>query len=62
MKALSLGTGSRKAAMFVLAIGLATGMCFWGKISGAEWVSFTQWLFGFLAAGLTVEHFSGKTS
>ena len=58
MKKLSLGTGSRKAAMFVVAIGLGTGMCYSGKLTGAEWLSLVQFLFGFLAAGLTAEHFS----
>ena len=60
MKKLSLGTGSRKAAMFVVAIGLGTGMCWAGKLNGQEWLSLVQFLFGFLAAGLTAEHFAKK--
>ena len=60
MKKLSLGTGSRKAAMFTLAMGVSTAMVWFGKISGAEWLGFIQWLFAFLAAGLTAEHFTTR--
>lgn len=58
MKKLSLGTGSRKAAMFVVILGLGTAMCWAGKLTGPEWISLVQWTFGLLAAGLTTEHFA----
>ena len=55
---LSFGSGSRKVAMFIVCLTLATVMAWFGKVTGPEWIGFVQWLFGFLAAGLTAEHFS----
>lgn len=60
MRALSLGTGSRKAAMFIVAMGISTAMLWFGKITGQDWIGLVQWLFAFLAAGLSAEHFATR--
>lgn len=59
-KVLSLGTESRKVAMFVPIWVAATALLWFGKLTPDHWVSVTTWGYGVLAVGLTAEHFGKK--
>ncbi len=58
--ALSLGTDSRKVAMFAPLFLIACVFLWFGKIVSAEWIELMKWTYTALAAALTAEHFAGK--
>ena len=54
---LSLGTDSRKCAVFMVVWASCTALLWFGRVTPDNWIDLTKWGYGFLAAGLTAEHF-----
>ena len=61
-KVLSMGTESRKVAVFMVVWVAATTLLWFGKLDTMGWIDLTKWGFAALAAGLSAEHFADKTS
>lgn len=61
-KVFSLGTESRKVAVFLPLFASMALLCYFGKITGAELAGFAEFGFTALAAGLTAEHFATPKS
>jgi len=57
---LSVGTGSRKVAMFAPVFVASLALVWFGKMPSGEWVELIKWTFGALAVGLSAEHFAAK--
>ncbi len=50
--------GSRKVLTFVFVVLVAAGLCYMGRMDGAQWVSFMTVAFPFFVAGNVGEHFA----
>jgi len=51
-------TGHRKSIMFLACLGTSALLLWFGKLVGAEWVSFMSIAFPFFIAGNAAEHFA----